>query len=220
MFRDRDEAGTQLAAALRARGEWDRTVVLGLARGGVPVAAQVARALDVPLDVCIVRKLGVPSQPELAMGAVASGGVRTLNEDVMRTVGVSPQVIELVTQRETEELVRRENEYRAGRPAIPLRGHTVVLVDDGLATGASMRAAVEATRKQGAERVVVAVPVAPAHTCRQLREVADDLVCLLQPEYFLGVGQFYADFRQVGDAAVVELLLRPSSRIRRESARP
>ena len=205
-FRDRREAGRRLGDALRARCDLAGAVVLGLPRGGVPVAIEVARAIAAPLDVCVVRKLGVPWHPELAMGAIASGGVRVLNDDVIAATGIEPEIVDRVAQREAGELRRREEAYRSGRAAVPVTGATVVLVDDGLATGASMRAAAQAARARGARRVVVAVPVAPSATCERLAAVADEVICLETPAFFFGVGQFYADFRQTTDAEVVAAL--------------
>ena len=205
-FTDRSTAGRLLARRLNAYGDRDDVIILGLPRGGVPVAFEVARALNAPLDVFVVRKLGVPGHRELAMGAIASGGVQVLNEDVVREVGISAEQIELVAGDEQKELVRRERAYRDDAPPPGLRGRTALLVDDGLATGATMRAAVIAARKLGAARVVVAVPVAPASTCEQFREDADEVVCLMTPEPFWSIGQWYDDFAQVSDQEVRELL--------------
>ena len=180
--------------------------MLGLPRGGVPVAYEVANALRVPLDVFIVRKLGVPGYEELAMGAIASGGVRVLNEDVVRQIPNAAAIIEAVTAQETAELERREREYRDGRPAPELRGRTVILVDDGLATGATMRAAVAALRQQGAAKIVVAVPVGAPETCAEFAEEVDETICAITPEYFRAVGQYYDDFSQTTDDEVRALL--------------
>ncbi|HEU0208000.1 MAG TPA: phosphoribosyltransferase [Candidatus Udaeobacter sp.] len=205
-FANRSEAGRLLAEKLGQYTDRDDVIVLGLARGGVPVAHAVAKFLCVPLDVFIVRKLGVPGFEELAAGAIASGGVRVLNEDVMRTIPDAEAAIEAVTSRETAELQRREQIYREGRPAPQLRDKIAILVDDGLATGATMRAAVKALRQSGAAKIVVAVPVGPSDTCRELKEEADETICLRTPEFFQAVGQYYEDFSQTGDKDVRELL--------------
>jgi putative phosphoribosyl transferase len=181
-------------------------IVLGLPRGGVPVASEVAKRLRAPLDVFIVRKLGVPGFEELAAGAIASGGVRVLNEDVMRSIPHADETIETVTARETEEMQRREQTYREGRPAPELRDRIAILVDDGLATGATMRAAVKALRQRGASKIVVAVPVGPPDTCHEIEEQADETICLSTPEFFQAVGQYYDDFSQTTDEDVRELL--------------
>jgi putative phosphoribosyl transferase len=207
-FPNRAEAGRLLAEKLSKYAGGNDVIVLGLPRGGVPVAYQVARALGVPLDVFIVRKLGVPGFEELAVGAIASGGVRVLNEDVMRALPNAEEIIESVTAKETAELERREQSYRDGRPAPELRNRTVILVDDGLATGATMRAAVKALRQRGAAKIVVAVPVGPPDTCREFEDVADETVCATAPEFFQAVGQYYEDFSQISDDEVRELLAR------------
>jgi predicted phosphoribosyltransferase len=204
-FRDRRDAGRVLARVLEPyRGRAD--LVLALPRGGVPVGYEIAAALGVPLDVVLVRKLGVPAQEELAMGAIASGGLVVVNDDVVRAFEVPPEVVRRVAEREGAELARRERAYRNDRPPPDLAGKTVVLVDDGLATGSSMLAAVEAVRQAGAARVVVAVPAAPSSTCRELRRVADDVVCATTPSPFFAVGQSYWDFSQTTDDEVVRLL--------------
>jgi putative phosphoribosyl transferase len=209
-FRDRADAGRRLAGMLRDLAHRDDLLVLGLPRGGVPVAHEVARALGAPLDVFVVRKLGLPGHDELAMGAIASGGVRLVNEDVVSAFGVTIDEIARVTAREERELERRERLYRGEDRAPPLvAGRTVLLVDDGLATGASMRAAVEAVRAQHPRAIVVAVPVAPAETCDALRAAADDVVCAMTPEPFDAVGLWYDDFRQTTDEEVHALLARP-----------
>jgi putative phosphoribosyl transferase len=205
-FPNRAEAGRQLAEELDKYVGHEDVIVLGLPRGGVPVAYEVAKRLRAPLDVFIVRKLGVPGFEELAAGAIASGGVRVLNEDVMRAIPHADEVIETVTARETAELERREQIYREGRPPPELRGRIVILVDDGLATGATMRAAVKALRQGGAAKIVVAVPVGPPDTCRELKEEADETICLSTPEFFQAVGQYYEDFSQTSDEDVRELL--------------
>jgi putative phosphoribosyl transferase len=210
-FRDRREAGRVLAEALQVyRGKKD-LLVLGLARGGVPVAWEVAAALRAPLDVLVVRKLGAPRWPELALGALASGGVVVLNDDVVRSLRISDEQLGEVIERETQELNRRETAYREGRPPVDPAGKIVILVDDGIATGASMLAAIRAVRAAGAGQVVVAVPVAPPSACRQLAEVADDVVCATMPAGFQAVGEVYADFSQTSDAEVRKLLARPTT---------
>ena len=206
IFPDRGEAGRVLGLKLSKFAGRDDVIVLGLPRGGVPVAYEVARALRVPLDVFIVRKLGVPGFEELAAGAIASGGVRVLNEDVMRALPNADEIIEAVTQRETAELERREREYRDGRPAPELHGKAVILIDDGLATGATMRAAVKALRQRGAAKIVVAVPVGPPDTCKEFEDEADEVVCASAPEFFQAVGQYYDDFSQTSDDEVRQLL--------------
>jgi predicted phosphoribosyltransferase len=205
-FADRIHAGRVLAGVLRSRGIEGDAVVLGLARGGVPVAAEVARGLDLPLDVFVVRKIGVPGHEELALGAIASGGVRVLNLDVLSAIAVPDEVIEDLTAREREELERREREYRDGGTAVEVRGRAAILVDDGLATGSSMRAAVAALRRRDAGRIVVAVPVAPPAACAELERSADEVVCARTPEPFMAVGAWYDDFRQVTDEDVRRLL--------------
>ena len=205
-FANRIEAGRLLAEKLVEYAGRDDVIVLGLPRGGVPVAFEVAHRLGAPLDVFIVRKLGVPGFEELAAGAIASGGVRVLNEDVMRSIPHADEAIDAVTIRETAELERREQIYREGRPPPELRDRIVILVDDGLATGATMRAAVKALRERGAAKIVVAVPVGPPDTCHELEERADETICLSTPEFFQAVGQYYEDFSQTSDEDVRELL--------------
>jgi predicted phosphoribosyltransferase len=202
-FTDREEAGRRLAAELPAL---DRPIVLGLPRGGVPVAAAVARALGAPLDVFVVRKLGLPMQPELAMGAVASGGVRVLNEDVLRQAGVPPAALEEVTARARAAVESRERLYRGDRPAPALAGRDTVLVDDGLATGATMRAAVAAVRALGPSRLVVAVPIAPAEIVAAFGRDGIELACVHAPDDFVSVGSWYRDFGQVSDEEVIRLV--------------
>jgi putative phosphoribosyl transferase len=205
-FQDRTEAGRQLAQGLaRYAGRRD-VVVLALPRGGVPVAAEVARALAAPLDVFVVRKLGVPGHEELAMGAVASGGTRVLNQEVLVAAGLSDAQVKQVTQRELETVERQERLYRGDLPGRDLAGATIILVDDGLATGATMRAAIEALRSRRVARVVVAVPVAPRQTCAELAQQVDEIVCPLIPEPFTAVGLWYRDFSPVSDGQVAELL--------------
>jgi predicted phosphoribosyltransferase len=206
MFRDRTDAGEQLADRLQQYAGRDDVVVLALPRGGVPVGYEVATALGAPLDVFVVRKLGVPWQPELAMGAIASGGVRVLNDEVITTLRLTDDMIEKVTESEQRELERREEAYRDGRPRPNVRGKVVILVDDGLATGSTMRAAVAAVRKLEPTRVVVAVPVGARDTCRVLAAEADEVVCVARPEPFFGVGSWYDDFSQTTDDEVRERL--------------
>jgi len=205
-FPNRTEAGRLLAEKLVKYAGRDDVIVLGLPRGGVPVAFEVAQRLDAPLDVFIVRKLGVPGFEELAAGAIASGGVRVLNEDVTRAIPHADEMIEALTVRETAELERREQIYREGRPSPELRDRIVILVDDGLATGATMRAAVKALRQRAAAKIVVAVPVGPPDTCREIEQEADETICLSTPLFFQAVGQYYEDFSQTSDEDVRELL--------------
>jgi predicted phosphoribosyltransferase len=205
-FRDRAEAGRFLARRLGKYARRDDVVVLGLPRGGVPVAYEVACALGAPLEIFLVRKLGVPGHEELAMGAIASGGVRVLNEEVVRTLGIDAGSIERAAADEGEELRRREELYRGGAVPLDLRGRTAILVDDGLATGSTMRAAAQAVRALGPERVVVAVPVAAESTCEELAREADEVVCPRTPDPFFAVGIWYDDFGQTTDDEVRALL--------------
>ena len=205
-FSNRIEAGRELAEKLDKYAGREDVIVLGLPRGGVPVAYEVAKRLHVLLDVFIVRKLGVPGFEELAAGAIASGGVRVLNEDVMRAIPYADEAIEAVTAKETAELERREQIYREGRPPPELRDRVVILVDDGLATGATMRAAVKALRERGVAKIVVAVPVAPPDTCHEVEQLADETICLSTPPFFQAVGQYYEDFSQTTDDEVRDLL--------------
>lgn len=207
-FHDRADAGRQLAEKLLNYAGRNDVQVLALPRGGVPVAYEVAKRLGAPLDVFIVRKLGLPGYAELAMGAIASGGTYVLNPDVVRALPNAESMIESVIAKESAEIERRERTYRGDRPAPELRNRIVILVDDGLATGATMRAAVEALRQSGATRIVVAVPVGPPETCRELEALVDEAVCAIAPEFFHGVGQFYEDFSQTSDDEVRELLAR------------
>jgi putative phosphoribosyl transferase len=211
-FPNRAQAGRLLAEKLENYVGRSDVVVLGLPRGGVPVAYEVAQRLGAPLDVFVVRKLGVPGFEELAAGAIASGGVRVLNEDVIRALPNADQLIESVTEKETVELERREQTYRDGRPAPELRNRVVILVDDGLATGATMRAAVAALRQRGVAKIVVAAPVGAPETCRELEQEADETICAITPEFFQAVGQYYEDFSQTSDEEVRELLLRAAQR--------
>ena len=207
-MRDRYDAGRRLASMLAAYAKRPDVVVLGLPRGGVPVAAEVARALDAPLDVFVVRKLGVPGHEELAMGAVASGGVRVLNAEVVEPLGIPAATIDAVAAAEGEILARRERLYRDGRPPPDVRGRTVILVDDGLATGSTMRAAVRALRHQGPARIVVAVPTGSPATCDGLRAEVDEIICAITPQPFHAVGLWYEDFSPTSDEEVRDLLRR------------
>ncbi len=207
-FRNRTDAGRQLAQKLAAYANRPDVLVLGLPRGGVPVAFEVAQALGAPLDVFVVRKLGVPGHEELAMGAVATGGVRVLNDEIVRGLGISDHEIDAVAARQLQELARRERLYRGDRPPPDVAGRTVILVDDGLATGATMRAAVAALRQQQPARIVIAVPTASPDTSAALKAEADDVVCAMTPEPFFAVGHWYEDFTQTTDDEVRELLAR------------
>jgi putative phosphoribosyl transferase len=207
-FRDRFEAGQILAQKLSSYQGRDDVLVLALPRGGVPVAFEVARALGAPLDIFMVRKLGLPFHEELAMGAIASGGVRLIDDSLVRQFGISDADIAAVTATEEAELERRERQYRGDRPFPDVTGLTVILVDDGLATGSSMRAAVAALRLEHPARIVVAVPIAPPETCAALRKEAEDVVCALTPEPFFAVGLWYQDFTQTTDDEVRDLLER------------
>lgn len=206
MYDDRAQAGRELVRSLAGYAHRADVMVLGLPRGGVPVAAEVARVLVAPLDVFVVRKLGVPGHRELAMGAIASGGIRVINEDVIRAYNVSDAEIETVTAVEQQELERRERIYRDNRPLPPLHDHTVILVDDGLATGSTMRVAVLALRQESPARIVVAVPVAAAETCDEFHTLVDDVVCAETPSPFYAVGLWYEDFAQTTDEEVHDLL--------------
>jgi len=208
LFRDRSEAGRVLAEKLASYANRPDVLVLALPRGGVPVAFEVAQALHAPLNVFLVRKLGLPGQEELAMGAIASGGTRVVNEELVEKLSVPPEVIDAVADQEQQELNRREHDYRVGRPAPDVRGRIIVLVDDGLATGATMRAAVAALRLQGPARIVVAVPVGAPETCTELQYQADETVCAETPQLFYAVGAWYEDFSQTSDEEVRELLSR------------
>ena len=210
-YANRREAGAVLAGQLRGFADRTDVVVLGLPRGGIPVAFEVANALKAPLDVFVVRKLGLPGHSELAMGAIASGGVRVLNDDLLRQLHVPASAIDAVTRVEQAELERRERAYRGTRPPIPLEGRIVILVDDGLATGSTMRAAVLATRRVLPAQIVVAVPVGARETCRALDEVADEVVCVRMPEPFTAVGLWYENFEPTTDEEVRRLLASASS---------
>jgi predicted phosphoribosyltransferase len=205
-FQDRMEAGQALAKALAAyRGRPD-VLLFALPRGGVPVAHEVAQALSLPLDIWLVRKLGMPGQEEFALGAIAMGGVRYINPEYVEMSGIGKKNLEQVIAKEEAELQRRNALYRHGRPVPPLKGKTVIVIDDGLATGATMRAAVESLRQMRAQKIIVAVPVGSASACTALSPLADDVVCLHMPEPFYGVGQWYRDFSQTSDEEVQEIL--------------
>lgn len=213
-FADRHEAGRELAMRLSAyRGRAD-VVVLALPRGGVPVAYEVAEALDAPLDIFVVRKLGMPGHPEFAMGAIASGRVRVLSDAVIRAYGITELQIDAVARQELAELQRREQEYRQNRALVDLQRRTVILVDDGLATGSTMRAAVQAVRSYAPARVVVAVPVGAPSTCDELADISDETVCVLMPEPFSAVGLWYRDFSETTDEEVRALLQERARRTR------
>ena len=205
-FQDRVEAGRRLGEQLAAAGEYADAVVLGLPRGGVVVAAEVARALGVPLDVIVIRKLGVPYQPELAMGAVGEGGVRVLNEEVLTAAQISDEQLAEVERAQRQEVEERVRRLRRGAEPVPVQGRTVLVVDDGVATGATARAACEVARRQGAARVVLAVPVAAAQAVDELLTVADEVVALEEPLLLGAIGEWYDDFSQTSDAEVAELL--------------
>jgi len=205
-FEDRADAGRYLVKQLQKYAHKENTLVLGLPRGGIIVASEIARELGLPMDVFLVRKLGVPGYEELAMGAIASGGVRVINQDVVRNMGITQAEIQRAAVREETELKRREMMYRNNRPLSKIKDQTVILVDDGLATGATMSAAVAALRKQKPFKIVVAVPVASKDSCYELRMQADEIICGLTPPYFDAVGAWYEDFRQTSDAEVISLL--------------
>lgn len=208
-FDDRQDAGRQLGHKLQERLGTDTlsgAVILGLARGGVPVASEVAKVLERPLDVFIVRKLGAPGHEELAIGAIASGGVRVTNDDIVRQMRVSDDTIEEITDKERQELERRETRYRGAREAVALEGRPAILVDDGIATGASMRAAVDALKQRGPSQIIVAVPTAPPDTCEMFAEMVDEVVCVQTPQPFGGVGRWYKSFPQTKDEEVTDLL--------------
>jgi putative phosphoribosyl transferase len=206
LIRDRAEAGQILATKLKQYAKKPDVIILALPRGGVPVAYQVATILDLPLDIFLVRKLGVPGQEELAMGAIASGGVRVLNHDVIQSLQIPESIIDSIAAKEQRELERREKFYKQEAPPFDLKNKTVILIDDGLATGATMRAAAEALKQQEVNKIVIAVPVAAESTCRELSQLVDEVVCVLTPEPFYGVGYWYDDFSQTSDSEVIELL--------------
>jgi predicted phosphoribosyltransferase len=212
IFQDRRDAGAVLAGAVATTPGLRDAVVLGLPRGGVPVAAEVAHSLGLPLDVFIVRKLGTPGQEELGMGAVASGGTLVINESIVEQLRISPDTIEAVAEREKREIERREQVYRDGRPPIRIEGRTAILVDDGLATGATMLAAVRALRPR-VRRIIVAVPVAAESTCRQLQPEVDQIICATTPQPFFAVGSFYRNFEQTTDEEVRTILARSRSEL-------
>ena len=208
ILQDRAAAGRRLTEPLRHYADRPDVIVLALPRGGVPVAYEVATALNLRLDLMLVRKLGVPSQPELAMGAIASGGIQILNDHALQFYPIDRAAFEAVVARETRELLRREQAYRGTRAPVQLKGQAVILIDDGLATGASMRAAIHAVRTQSPSRIVVAVPVAPVETAEALRREVDELICPITPEWFTSIGHWYMDFSQTPDAEVIRLLQR------------
>jgi predicted phosphoribosyltransferase len=205
-FYDRAAAGQVLAEQLAHHQDTPNLLVLGLPRGGMPVASEVARALSAPLDVFVVRKLGVPGHEELAFGALASGGVRVLNDDVVQQLRLDDDIIDTLTQEKQQEVAQREQRYRGDRPASAIGDHTVILVDDGLATGATMRAAAAAVRQQQPARLIIAVPVASPQVCEAMQQEADEVVCAVTPAMLGGIGAWYADFRQTTDDEVRQLL--------------
>jgi putative phosphoribosyl transferase len=217
IFRDREHAGQKLAEKLTEYADRGDVLVLALPRGGVPVAYEVAKALIAPLDVFLVRKLGVPGHEELAMGAIASGGTRVLNETVVGPLHIPAEVIDAVAEKEERELLRRESEYRNSLPPLQISGHTVILIDDGLATGATMRAAAQAIKKLEPRRLVIAVPVSAAETCDELEAEADAIICATMPQPFYGVGMWYRDFSQTSDQEVKELLESNRNRMARRA---
>ena len=219
LFRDRRHAGQLLAAQLTEYANRPDALVLALPRGGVPVGYEVARALSVPLDVFAVRKLGIPGYDELAMGAIASGGVRVLNDQLVKRLGIPDQMIDSVTAHERQELTRRERRYRDGRPSPDVRGRTVILVDDGLATGATMHAAIKALRQLMPARIVVAVPIAAPETCEQMKAEADDVICAVTPDPFHAVGLWYQDFSPTTDEEVRALLAQIQAPEKSDAAR-
>jgi putative phosphoribosyl transferase len=207
-FRDRADAGRLLAIQLKEYANQPDLLVLGLPRGGVPVAFEVARALKAPLDVFLVRKLGVPGHEELAMGAIASGGIRILNDMVVNGLAIDNETVNRVTDQELEALQRRERQYRGDNPGPEVKNRTVIIIDDGLATGTTMRAAAVALRQQGPARIIVAVPVAAPETCDEFRDLVDEVVCAITPRELYAVGLWYDDFSQTSDDKVCELLER------------
>ena len=217
-YRNRTDAGRQLAAQLREYADRPDVIVLALPRGGVPVAYEVARALHVPLDVFIVRKLGLPSHPELAMGAIASGGIRVIDQAALRRFGVTDEQLAVVAAAEERELERRERQYREDLPLPDVTGKTVILIDDGLATGATMAAAAAALKAQGPAKLIVAVPVSAPETCDAFREIVDEVVCGATPEPFYAVGLWYEDFSQTSDDEVHDLLARAARELPRDRA--
>jgi putative phosphoribosyl transferase len=212
-FVDRTEAGQLLAIALKAYAKRADVIVLGLPRGGIPVAFEVAKALHLPLDICLVRKLGVPGHKELAMGAIASDGVRVLNYDIVSSLGISSHKIDEIAAKELRELQRRDRIYRGDRPSPNLKDRTVILVDDGIATGASMRAAIAVLREEQPQSIIVAIPVAPSSICDELRAEVDKIVCLMTPEPFYAIGLWYDYFTQTTDEEVRKLLAEQATSI-------
>jgi len=208
LFQDRTEAGRILADRLAAYANYPDTMVLALPRGGVPVAFEVAEALNLPLDIFVVRKLGLPGHEEFAIGAIASGGARVLNQDLIRQLSLNDEIIEHIVAREQHELERRERIYRGQRPMLDVRDRTIIIVDDGLATGSSMRAAIAALRQKRPTKLIVAVPVGARVTCSELEALADEVICLETPENFSAVGLWYRDFSQTTDEEVIDLLER------------
>ena len=218
IFKDRRDAGRKLAEYLTQYANRPDVVILALPRGGVPVAFEVARALNAPLDIFLVRKLGLPGHEELAMGAIASGGLRVLNEDIVGALNIPDAVVEAVARRERAELERRERAYRGDRPPLDVRGKTVILVDDGLATGSNMRAAVAGLRARQPAQIVVAVPTAAPETCEAFENEVDDVVCAVTPQPFFSVGTWYEDFSQTSDEEVRRLLEEASQTVRQNTS--
>jgi putative phosphoribosyl transferase len=218
IFRDRTEAGKHLATKLTRYKDRPDVLVLALPRGGVPVAFEVAQALRVPLDIFLVRKLGVPGHEELAMGAIATGDVRVLNEDTIDYLGIPQNVIDSIAEKELKELKRRERAYRGNRPEPDVKDKTVILIDDGLATGSTIRAAAQALRRQAPARIIVAVPVSAQETCDEYLIGVDEIVCAVTPEPFFGVGQWYLDFSQTTDEEVRDLLAQARGETKKSSA--
>ncbi|GAB3287807.1 phosphoribosyltransferase [Pseudidiomarina andamanensis] len=211
-FKNRREAGEQLASELTSMIGLTNVLVLALPRGGVPVAEPIAQCLGAPLSVLLVRKLGVPGQPEVAMGAISENGVRVLNKDIVDTFAIDAREIARIEQRERQELERRQQLYRSGNPLPEVTGKTVILVDDGLATGATMKAAVEVLKREKVGTIVVAVPVAARETALEIRSAIDQLICLAQPHPLEAIGYWYLDFAQVNDEEVLDIMLRHSSK--------
>jgi putative phosphoribosyl transferase len=205
-FHDRTEAGQLLAQRLKEYAHHPDVVVLGLPRGGVPIGFEIAQILAVPLDICLVRKLGVPDHPELAMGAIASGGIRVLNQSIIRELEISPQALAAITRQELQELKRREEIYRGNRPPLAVAGKILIITDDGLATGSTMWAAVMTLRQQHPQQMIIAVPVAPTDVCDELNQRVDQVICLLTPEPFRAIGCWYDDFAQLSDEEVCNWL--------------
>lgn len=218
IFEDRKDAGKKLGSALMSHVENENCLILALPRGGVPVAYEAARELGVPMDILLVRKLGVPGQEELAMGAIASGGIQVLNKGLINMLGIPEESIDTVAKREDQEMKRRERIYRGNNPALEIKGKTVIIVDDGLATGATMRAAAEALRARNPGKIIVAAPVASPDTCEALNVVADEVVCLQTPQPFSSVGQWYKNFDQTSDEEVTELLNKSNERFQTDRA--